>query len=863
MAPISVGSLISYFVTRTALGSTGACRMKVLTIFFHRSSFVPTPLPAIFSPLPAPSFFTSLSHSTLPHDHHRHPHLFDSVSDTDSDAAEERASAASVVAEDVCLALLSCCRSLREGICLHGFIIKAGLHGHPLLSNRLLALYSRCSGGAAQARKLFDGLPHRDAATWSGIISAYSRSGDHEEGLRLFQRMLLVSGSSAANEFVLSSVVRCASSLRELDLGMQAHVHILKRGFGSNAILGSALIHLYSRCDGLDEAARIFALIDRRDVVSWTSMISALADAEDWGGAMQMYASMVGSGTAPTEFTFAKLLTACGFLGRRCGALLHAHLVLWGLELNLVLKTALVDMYCKCRDMNAALTVFHQTPESDVMLWTALIAGYSQVQDYREAISAFREMEAAGVTPNSFTYAGILSACASTQAPKLGRQVHGRAVKAGLENDASVGNALVDLYAKWSQDLEAPLRAFQRIAYPNVVSWTALISALARHGRHRDALAALTEMRAAGVEPNSFTLSMLLKGCRDDSGEAQAQVEALTHARKLQAYVLKTSLGSTDVAVGNSLVDAYARRGRVDEAWAVASTMMPRSDVLTYTSLAKGMNQMDLQRRALGLIPRMSEEGVRMDGFSLACFLSAAAGSAAVGSGKQLHCYSVKSGLRSWISVSNGLVDMYGKCGSIDEARRVFMAIQEPNVVSWNALICVLASNGWVAEALSSFEDMRLAGVPPDGITLLLLLYACSHGGLVDAGIEYFNSMEELHGVPPQRDHYICLVDMLGRAGRLEAAAQAIETMPFRPDALTYKTLLASCKFHGNLVLGECMARNALEIDPADPAIYVLLAGIYDDAGRPEWGEQTRMMMKERALTKCPGQSWMEVDKLT
>ncbi|KAG1364549.1 Pentatricopeptide repeat-containing protein, chloroplastic [Cocos nucifera] len=741
--------------------------------------------------------------------------------------------------------------------------MKAGLHGHLLLSNRLLGLYSRCSGGAAQARKLFDGLPHRDAATWSGIISAYSRSGDHEEALRLFQRMLLVSHSSAANEFVLSSVVRCASSLRALDLGMQAHAHILKRGFGSNAVLGSALLHLYSRCDGLEEAARIFALIDCRDVVSWTAMISALVDAEDWGGAVQMYASMVESATAPTEFTFAKLLTASGFLGRRCGALLHAHLIFWGLDLNLVLKTALVDMYCKCRDMSAALRVFHQTPESDVMLWTALITGYSQVEDYREAISAFREMEAAGVTPNSFTYAGILSACASTPAPELGRQVHGRVVKVGLEHDASVGNALVHLCAKWSPDLEDPVRAFQRIASPNVVSWTALIAALARHGRQRDASAALTEMRAAGVEPNSFTLSTLLKGCGDDSDEAKAQVEALAHARKLQAYMLKTGLARADAAVGNSLVDAYARCGRADEAWAVGSTMMLRRDVFTYTSLAKGMNQMGLHRRALGLIPRMSGEGVRMDGFSLACFLSAAAGSVAVGSGKQLHCYSVKSGLRSWISVSNGLVDMYGKCGSIDEARRVFMAIQEPNVVSWNALISALASNGRFVEALSAFEDMRLAGVPPDGITLLLVLYACSHGGLVDAGIEYFNSMEELHGVPPQRDHYVCLVDMLGRAGRLDAAAQAIETMPFRPDALIYKTLLASCKFHGNLVLGECIARDALEIDPADPAIYVLLAGIYDDAGRPEWGEQTRRMMKERALRKCPGRSWTEVEKLT
>lgn len=190
------------------------------------------------------------------------------------------------------------------------------------------------------------------------------------------------------------------------------------------------------------------------------------------------------------------------------------------------------------------------------------------------------------------------------------------------------------------------------------------------------------------------------------------------------------------------------------------------------------------------------------------------------------------------------------------------MAIQEPNVVSWNALICMLASIGWFPEALSAFEDMRLVGVLLDSITLLLVLYACSHGRLVDASIEHFKSMEELHGMHLQCNHYVCLVDMLDRAGKLEAAAQAIETMPFWPDALTYMSLLASCKFLGNLVVGEFMARNVLEVDQVDLMIYVLLAGIYDDAGRPEWGEQTHRMM-ERELRKCPGQSWMEVDKLT
>nr|CAD1818797.1 unnamed protein product [Ananas comosus var. bracteatus] len=674
--------------------------------------------------------------------------------------------------------LLPSSSSLRRASSAHGAVIKLGLSGDLLLCNRLLALYAELRrggvSGPAHARMLFDEMPRRDVASWTAAISAHARAGLADAALGLFRRMLAPPDPSAPvaapNEFTYSAILRCCAD--RFSLGSQIHAQIWRRGFGANTVVGGALLDFYSKFGEFRLADQVFATMDYKDVISWTIIITAYVEAGDLTGAVNLYTAMVGGGTAPTEFTFAKLLTGCGLFGCcRIGELLHAHLIIYGMHLNLVLKTALVNMYSKCRDMGRALTVFRQTPDMDVMLWTAMIAGYSQRGEFKEAIALLKEMEIAG-----------------------------------LRRMPSLGNAIVDLYAKCSTNVWDSISAFRAINYPNVISWTVLIAGLARHGQGQEAFVALAEMRASGVQPNSFTLSAILSGCG-------FSLEALAHAKKLHGYVLKTTLDSLDVAVGNSLVDLYARYSMMQDAWMVAKTMMNFRDVFTYTSIAKGLNQMGLHMRALEMMTQMHNEGIEMDGFSLACFLSSTAGLTAIECGKQLHCSSTKLGLNSKVSVSNSLLDMYGKCGCIKEARSIFMEIEEPNV-SW-----------WIGR--------------------------CGHRA--------FQFDEGNLWPPPQRDHYACLLDLLGRAGRLEEAAFAMESMPFEPDVGMYKTILASCRLYGNLVLGECMAKKAFETNPTDPSIYVLLASMYDDVGKLEWGDQIRKMMRERVARKCAGQSWMQI----
>lgn len=750
--------------------------------------------------------------------------------------------------ENICLNVLTFCnsKSLKQGICAHSPIIKLGLEHNLLLNNNLLSMYVKCYG-LEDARHLFDEMPQRDVVSWTGMLSAYSKCKDHKEALKLFDLMRM--DGHCPNEFTLSSVLSSCSSLGIFSSGSQLQSYMIKNGFERNGILASSLIDLYSARGFIREAYELFKNVDNADTLLWTTIINAYIQAQNWKRSLQLYGDMIRAGVVPNEYTFVKLLSASSFLGLYYGKLIHSQVIVWGVKTALVLKTALVDMYCKCEEMDYALKVSKQTHERDVFLWTAIIAGFIRKMDFTKAFAAFTEMLCSDVVPTNYTYSGILNACSSILELELGEQIHARVLMAGLENDVSVGNALVDMYMKCSYTVENALRIFKEISSPNVISWTSLVSGLAGHGFQEESLKAFEEMISVGVQPNSFTLSSILWIC--------SSVNSPSWTRELHGYIIKKN-ADQDIVMGNALVDAYAGLGMVGDAQRVIK-MMAKRDVITYTGIATRINQIGYHETALSIISHMLDDNIKMDGYSLATFLSASASLGAMEPGKQLHCSSLKSGLDSWISVSNGIVDLYGKCGCTDDAVKAFWEIGQPDVASWNCLMFALASNGHISLSLSAFEDMLLAGIRPDTITFLLLLFACSHGGLVDLGLDHFQNMKERHNIEPQLDHYVCKVDLLGRAGRLEEAVGVIESMPFQPNALIYKTLLGGCRLHGNIPLGEDMARRSLELEPSDPTIYVLLANMYEDFGKPELGDKTRRLMRENGLRKTPGQSWMEV----
>ncbi|KAJ3688972.1 hypothetical protein LUZ61_018136 [Rhynchospora tenuis] len=688
-------------------------------------------------------------------------------------------------------------------------------------------------------------MSQRDVTSWTTMISSYAQQRNYDGALQVFQKMLVSDTCVIPNEFTCSTVLRCCTHFGEdpaFKLGVQLHGLVLKYGFALNLVVSSSLLEFYSGIGEASLAHKVFDEMAQRDVISCTGMISCLLEAKEWEKAVGVYNNMIRSSIKPTEFTFAKFLSSCAsHCWDQRGKMIHSQSIRHGVEHNPILKTILVNMYCKFGDMTYALRVFRLTKDYDVTLFTSIISGLLKARKYEEAISMFREMESSAIIcPNSLTYAGIISACASNMEVHLGKQIQSRIIKVGLEHDLSIGNSLLNLYNKCATDMQDLKCTFHQINEPNVVSWTTLISAFVNHGHDLEAFTKFSEMRASGVEPTSYTLSTILKSCNSP--------ETLVHAVKVHAYIIKTSMDSVDISIGNSLIHVYSRFNRQGDAWVVFDTIPLQRDALTYTSLAGGLNKGGLYKSALDIVPFMMEEAVKVDGHCIACFLSAAANSAALGPGRQLHCLSVKTGLESAISVSNSLLDMYSKCKRIKEAKEVFAGIKEPTVVTYNVLISGLVNNGLIPEALLAFEDMRLVGVKPDQITFLVVLQACNIDALVDVGIEYFKSMREIHGVDQLSEHYKLLLDLLGRAGRLEEAACMVETMPYEMDLSICKSLLGWCRLHKNLVFGEYVARKGIELEPSDPRLYRLLAGLYDVVGRQDLTEQMHVLMREKGI---------------
>lgn len=612
----------------------------------------------------------------------------------------------------------------------------------------------------------------------------------------------------------------------------------------------NTMIGAYSNSGRLNEAKKLFDESPTRSCITWSSLISGYCRHGCDVEALELFWEMQFERERPNQFTWGSVLRVCSMYALlEKGKQIHAHAIKTQFDSNVFVVTGLVDMYAKCKCILEAEYLFELAPDKKShVLWTAMVTGYSQNGHGHKAIECFRDMRGEGVECNQFTFPSILTACGSMKSHSFGEQVHGCIVHSGFGANVFVGSALVDMYSKCG-DLKNARMMLETMEADDPVSWNSIIVGCARNGLGDEALSLFRTMHSRHMKIDEFTYPSVLN-CFSFARD-------IKNAMSVQSLIIKTGFEAYKL-VSNALIDMYAKRRFFDLAFCVFERITDK-DVISWTSLVTGCVHNRSYDEALRLFCDMRIMGIRPDQIVIAAVLGACAELTVLAFGKQVHANFLKSGLGSSLSVDNSLVSMYAKCGCIEDAYKAFDSMETRDVITWTALIVGYAQNGRGQESLNFYDDMITSGVRPDFVTFIGLLFACSHAGLVEHGRSYFQSMEKVYGIKPGPNHYACMIDLLGRSGKLMEAKELLNQMAVEPDATVWKALLAACRVHGNVELGERAANNLFELEPKNAVPYVLLSNLYSAAGKWEEAAKIRRLMKLRGVSKEPGCSWIEI----
>ncbi|KAK2650950.1 hypothetical protein Ddye_018439 [Dipteronia dyeriana] len=459
--------------------------------------------------------------------------------------------------------------------------------------------------------------------------------------------------------------------------------------------------------------------------------------------------------------------------------------------------------------------------------------------------------------------------------------IHAKIIRNGHEHDPFIVFELIRLSSSKFNSIDYAFKVFHRTHNQNVYLYTSLIDGFVFSGSYVNAIRLYCQMISKSIMPDNYVITSVLKAC--------GSLLALREGREVHGQVLKLGLSSKrsirlklmefycncgefkyaiqvfdempdcDVVASTVVITCYFDHGLVERAIDLFDRVKTK-DTVCWTAMIDGLVRNGEMSRALDVFREMQRENVRPNEVTIVCVLSACSQMGALELGRWVHSYVGKYRIELNHFVGGALINMYSRCGDIDEAQRVFELMKERNVITYNSIIAGLALHGRSIEAIEMFRQMLRRGLKLSSVTFVGVLNACSHGGLLDLGFEIFHSMAKDHGIEPQIEHYGCIVDLLGRVGRPEEAYNFITSMKIAPDHIMLGALLSACKIHGNLELGEKIAKTLLDCGKADSGTYTLLSNVYALSGKWEEAAQMRAKMKEAGIRKEPGCSSIEVN---
>lgn len=479
--------------------------------------------------------------------------------------------------------------SLSTAKALHAHMVKSGTNADMFVATSLVNVYMRC-GASQDARSLFDEMPEKNVVTWTALITGYTLNSEPVLALHVFVEMLEL--GRYPSHYTLGGMLNACCAAHDIDVGKQVHGYAIKYGTDTITSMGNSLCRLYTKSGDLESGMKAFKRIPDKNVITWTTMISACAEDEnriELG--FRLFLDMLEEGVMPNEYTLTSVMSLCGAkLDMNLGKQVQAFCVKIGCEANLPVKNSTMYLYLRKGETDEAMRLFEEMEDSSIITWNAMIAGYAQIMDSAKddlharsrgflALKLFRDLVRSATKPDLFTFSSILSVCSAMMALEQGEQIHAQTIKTGSLSDVVVNSALVNMYSKCGC-IEYATKAFVEMPTRTLVTWTSMISGYSQHGRSQDALQLFEDMILAGAKPNEITFVSVLSACSYAGlvKEAERYFDMMQNVYHIEPLVDHYGC----------MVDMFVRLGRLDDAFSFIERTGFEPNEAIWSSLVAG-----------------------------------------------------------------------------------------------------------------------------------------------------------------------------------------------------------------------------------------------------------------------------------
>lgn len=674
--------------------------------------------------------------------------------------------------------------TIEAGQKLHYEIVCKGFNGDTMVGSALLDMYAKC-GLLAEAQKTFNVIPAQDVVAWTSLIAGYVEHGDNEAALNCMEQMQIKSIHPNVLTFFCS--LKACAGAGAIDRGREIHNEICKEGFDGDYFVWINLMKMYAKSGFFLEAEDVFDELLVQCADGWNVLIAEYVEQGIFLRALEFLKIMLLEGVPPNAMTFVHSLKACSSIGDiDRGKIIHTEISLDGLEKVLVVGNALVDMYVKCGSLIDAQEVFDELPVRDVISWNTLLLGYVEHGLGEEAFMGLQQMQVECISSDSVTFVCSLKACILTGTLSRGQQIYYEVAKEGYEKDPSVSGTLLDFYTKFGFLLEAQ-DVFDELSVPGVIHWTILIAGYAEHGLDGKALDCMGKMQLEGVPGNVVTSVCGLKACGNQ--------RLLARGQEIHDEAIKKGY-DRDPFVGSSLMEMYGKCTSLAGTQLVFDGLHAR-DLVCWNVLLDMHVENDRCEEALNFLVQMQLEGIPPDAATYVSSLKACSILRVIDIGREIHASIIKRDYEEDPCVGRLLVDMYAKCGFLEEAREVLNKLSVRNVALWNVMMVGYSEYGHNEQTLDCFEMMLSQGMTPDVVSFVCALKACSCVGAVEQGCEIVKSISEklLEGDLVLGN---VVLDMYAKCGAFAKAKEFFDGLPVR-DVVSWSLLIA-----GYARLGNC-----------------------------------------------------------